>query len=224
MTSDKSIATLRFKWNSSIIKVTVTSISDIEEVSAAINKVKKNTMAIMEPPGIWQNISGNMMNTRPGPSLGDMLKAKTAGIMAIPAIKAKTVSEMAVSDDVLSILSFFFTYDEYVSIVPQPILKEKNACPRAFINVSPVIFEKSGLKRKEIPSDAPGNVTERIAIIIIIKNNTGIIIFENFSIPFLIPPSITPPVSSKNINMYIRGSHEDVTILLNMFVADSPSI
>ena len=45
MTSDKSIATLRFKWNSSIIKVTATSISDIEEVSAAINKVKKNTLA-----------------------------------------------------------------------------------------------------------------------------------------------------------------------------------
>lgn len=41
MTSDKSIATLRFKWNSSIIKVTATSISDIEEVSAAINKVKR---------------------------------------------------------------------------------------------------------------------------------------------------------------------------------------
>lgn len=71
-----------------------------------------------------------------------------------------------------------------MSIVPQPILKEKNACPRAFINVSPVIFEKSGLKRKEIPSDAPGNVTERIAIIIIIKTIQASLSLKTFLFRF----------------------------------------
>ena len=60
-------------------------------------------------PGEFIHTFGDVMNTRPGPSPGLIPNANTAGIIAQPAMMAKTVSATAVSADVFTIFSLLLT-------------------------------------------------------------------------------------------------------------------
>ena len=68
-----------------------------------------------------------------------------------------------------------------------PTDREKNACPNACRNVSPVILEKSGLKKNFTPSKAFGKVSERAIKINNRTNKAGIMILHAFSMPFWMP-------------------------------------
>ena len=75
-----------------------------------------------------------------------------------------------------------------------PRLSEKKPWPMASMNTFPVIFEKSGWKRKDNPALAPGRVKERMARTTRITNSIGISILEYFSMPFCTPLKTTIPV------------------------------
>jgi hypothetical protein len=178
----------------------------------------KNAIAMMEPPGIWAKMCGRVMNTSPGPSEGEIPYANTAGMIARPAIRANSVSNTPVRDDVAMIFSFLLTYDAYVIMVPHPILSEKNAWPSAFSKVSAVTFEKSGLKRNSTPFELPGNKREFTAMATTRIKRRGITIFENFSIPPFIPLITTKQVKQRKSARYISGSHTLDTESVNMVV------
>ena len=104
-------AVFRFSLNSSMAEAMITSITEIDEVRAARSNAKKKRMAMMPPIGNLPKMNGKVVNTRPGPSLGLMPKANTAGMMAQPAISAKAVSASAVCTESERIRSCFFTYE-----------------------------------------------------------------------------------------------------------------
>ena len=108
-TRHSATAALRLRWNSSMQKATMTSSTEMDEVRAASSKARKKKMATMPPAGSWLKIYGSVVKTRPGPSPGLMPKAKTAGMMAQPAISANSVSATAVSVPILTIFSFLDT-------------------------------------------------------------------------------------------------------------------
>ena len=87
----------------------MTSSTEIDEVSAASSSARKKRMATTPPAGIWLKIYGSVVKTSPGPSPGLIPNAKTAGMMAQPAISAKSVSARAVSVPIFTIFSFFLT-------------------------------------------------------------------------------------------------------------------
>ena len=80
-----------------------------EAFKAAMNSIKKNRIARNSPKGIWANMKGNVTNTRPGPSAGEMPNENTAGIIASPAIMANNVSVIAVWAESPTIFSRLFT-------------------------------------------------------------------------------------------------------------------
>ena len=84
------------------------------EVRAATTTVrKKSTLIALPRKGeawpICTKISGRVTKSSPGPDSGSMPLAKTAGIMANPAIIAKTIEEMAVQMPEVIIFSFLLT-------------------------------------------------------------------------------------------------------------------
>ena len=62
------------------------------EVSAAINKIKKNSVPHTKPPPICGNIVGNTTKISPAPALGSAPIAKTMVKIAVPASIAIAVS------------------------------------------------------------------------------------------------------------------------------------
>jgi len=74
---------------------TVASTMEIEEVSAAMESIKKNSAPNSVPNGIAWNANGRLINSSPGPSPGSMPLAKITGKIASPAISATTVSATA---------------------------------------------------------------------------------------------------------------------------------
>ena len=74
----------------------ITSKIETTEVNAAINNKKKNSAPKMTPPGICKKTFGKVMKTNPGPDVGSIPKAKTAGKMASPPNKAIIVSAAAI--------------------------------------------------------------------------------------------------------------------------------
>ena len=69
----------------------------------------KKRMATRLPSGICEKMNGRVLNTRPGPSCGFSPKAKTAGMMAHPAIRANIRSETAMETEDFAIFSLLFT-------------------------------------------------------------------------------------------------------------------
>ena len=67
--------------------------------------------------------------------------------------------------------------------------------------------EKSGLNMKANPADAPGRVTDLMITMVNMINRAGIIILENFSIPFSTPSTTIPAVSPMNKANQNIGSH-----------------
>ncbi|MOA01707.1 hypothetical protein D3C78_1211280 [compost metagenome] len=88
------------------------------------------------------------------------------------------------------------TYEPYVIIVPMPNESEKKACPRATSVASALSLEKSGRKKKDAPSPAPGRVNARIINTISKISMPGINILLNFSIPEDTPLIITAHVQT----------------------------
>ena len=65
--------------NSSIKKLTTTSIRETEEVSAATKSRKKKRIPNSCPPLICEKTAGMVINVRPGPAEGLKPKTKIAG-------------------------------------------------------------------------------------------------------------------------------------------------
>ena len=147
ITKSTTQAHTRLNPFSSTRYATATSSMEMDDVSAATRSARKNSIATKPPAGIWPKTNGRVSKTRPGPDCGLRPKAKTAGIMAMPAMRANIRSETAVAVLWKRMFSFLSTYDAYVIMVPNPRDREKNACPRAAAQAFPVILEKSGLKR-----------------------------------------------------------------------------
>lgn len=97
MTKRIEHAAMRESFFSSTRKATATSSIDMDEVKAATRRAKKKRMATNPPAGICENTYGSVSNTRPGPDCGSSPNAKTAGIMATPAMSANARSETAVA-------------------------------------------------------------------------------------------------------------------------------
>ncbi len=74
---------------------TVASTIEMDEVSAAMESIKKNRIPNRVPKGIAWKASGRLMKISPGPSPGFMPLAKITGKIASPAISATTVSASA---------------------------------------------------------------------------------------------------------------------------------
>ena len=91
---------LRFTFSLSINIATMVSISEIAEVIAARNTIKKNAVPIIVPPGIESNTLGSVTNISPGPCPSALSsppeKAKTAGIIIRPARNAIPVSNISI--------------------------------------------------------------------------------------------------------------------------------
>ena len=91
-----------------------------------------------------------------------------------------------------------------MTIHPIPTESEKKACPTAVNIVSGENASlKSGDKRNLYPAAAFGINATRMAIIIRMINNAGIITFEAFSIPLTTPRMMMRCVSKMNIMVYI---------------------
>ena len=101
------VAGPRFIFNSSTKKATITSKTEIVEVSAATPKRIKNMIEKIVPPVICSKIFGKVINASPGPDSGAILNAKTAGKIAIPAKTATKVSAITTDNAVEARLSFF---------------------------------------------------------------------------------------------------------------------
>ncbi len=96
----------RLTFSSSVTYVIITSKIEITEVKAAINKSKKKRAPKIFPPGICKKTFGNVMNTRPGPAVGSIPNAKTAGKIATPASRAIIVSATAMEQVTVDKFSF----------------------------------------------------------------------------------------------------------------------
>ena len=98
---------------SSVRKATPTSSMEMAEVMAAARMATKNTMEMMaltmgREPAIRLKIKGRVSKTRPGPVPGSIPAEKTAGMMAKPAMTAKSRSAAAVpKPDTIRFSSFF---------------------------------------------------------------------------------------------------------------------
>jgi len=83
-------------------------------------------------------------------------------------------------------------------IADTPILKAKNACPKAVSIVPGFKYDQSGFNKNATPSIAPGKVSERIASAIKRINKPGINTRFAFSMPSETPPLTTQMVISMN--------------------------
>ena len=90
---------------------------------------------------------------------------------------------------------------------PIPRLREKNTCPIALITTCGVSLEKSGRKKNETPSSAPGRVRERTAAAINSTNRAGMRILLIFSIPPEMPRETISTVAAINSRCRMICSH-----------------
>ena len=79
--------------------------------------------------------------------------ANTIGNMIKPANKAIKVSHRTIIIEVLKIDSCSSRYAPYMTTQPMPKLNVKKAWPIATSIVEAVIIEKSGLNKKDTPSE-----------------------------------------------------------------------
>ena len=96
---------------------------------------------------ILQKMKGTVSKIRAGPTPGSIPAAKTAGMTAKPAIRAKRRSKTVVPTPETSMFSLGLMYEEYVRTVPTPSEREKKLCPRAEARALGVSRLKSGLSR-----------------------------------------------------------------------------
>ena len=113
MTTAMTVVPLtRLQWNSSTSVETALSVSAIELVSAANRTSVKNRIPISLPKPMVAKILGIVTNIREGPAFRDCAsppeKAKTAGMIIIPAKIAIAVSKNSTCSVDSSILTSFF--------------------------------------------------------------------------------------------------------------------
>ena len=100
---NKRVAVILFIFKDSINHATPGSISEMDELKAAILKRIKNKVPKNTPRGIELKAIGRVTNTSPGPSEAARPFAKTIGNIAIPASNATPVSKAATDIAVLPI-------------------------------------------------------------------------------------------------------------------------
>lgn len=161
------------------------------DVNVANKNNSKNNARNNCPNGNCEKTDGNTTNNKPGPSAGSYPNAKTTGKIASPARSETNIFIPTTDPAEERRFTSFFKYELYVTIHEKPTAKEKNDCPKAYNTASPVIFEKSGVKKNVTPSQAPSNVSARTTNIKKKINNNGIINRFARSIPFLIPVAMT---------------------------------
>ena len=86
------------------------------------------------------------------------------------------------------------------------ILSEKKACPIAERMTLELSFEKSGLKRKCIPSSEPGIENEQMPNMAMIISNIGIMSLEYLSMPPCTPRTMTQWHISITATMHTSGN------------------
>ena len=67
-----------------------------------------------------------------------------------------------------------------------------------------------------MPAAAPGSVSERMAMAIMMTNSNGIMTFENFSMPFFTPKITIKPVTARKIVWQISGPAVEVEKSVNI--------
>ena len=87
-----------------------------------------------------------------------------------------------------------------------PMESEKKLWPIALMSTFPSIFEKSGLKKKRIPSAAPGIVSDLTQSTTMMTSSSGINILDHFSMPSFTPRATTMAVSARNASWHTTGS------------------
>ena len=108
----------------------------------------------------------------------------------------------------------------------EPSDSEKKACPSAARKVCDVTLDQSGWKRYLMPGPLPGRVMERTAMPMMIRNSSGIITLENFSIPFCTPPNTTPAASARKMVWHRDCRHMEAEKVANIVfkAAGSPLV
>ena len=96
-------ACLRVILKFSIIIVTAGSISEIDDVQAAISSKIKKSVPKRVPPVMLPNATGIVSKIKLGPAPISRALAKTMGKIAMPAIRATIVSEIAMATEVVAI-------------------------------------------------------------------------------------------------------------------------
>ena len=96
-----------------------------------------------------------------------------------------------------------------------PMLSEKKLCPKALRTTAPVIFEKSGMKRKRRPSAAPGRVSDFTHSTTMMTSSRGMSILLQRSMPSFTPRTTTTAVRARNASWQTMGSQGWVTKALN---------
>ena len=103
-TPTRMTAFTRVNFVFDIIASTTPSSILMEEEIAAKNKLKKNTIAIIVPPGILSKMIGIVINRSGGPALTSKPNANTAGMITNDASTAANVSSTSVLIASLGIL------------------------------------------------------------------------------------------------------------------------
>ena len=83
---------------------------------------------------------------------------------------------------------------------------EKKLWPSALMSTRPVIFEKSGRKKKRSPSPAPLRVSDLTQSTISITSSRGISTLDHFSMPSFTPRATTKAVSARKTIWHKMGS------------------
>lgn len=174
----------RFSCFSFVRAATIISSSEKDDVNVANKNNSKNSAKNTDPNGTCSNTCGNTTKSNPGPSVGSMPNANTAGKIASPASNDTTRFKIEMEPADFVKLMSFPKYELYVTMQDKPTHKEKKDCPNAYRTDVPVIALKSGFKKNSIPSVAPSRVKERTTIIKKQINNKGIIYLFARSIPF----------------------------------------
>lgn len=189
------------------MKAIETSAIDMVEVNAAIVSRRKNSEAHSDEAGILANTSGSVTKTNVVPrklssfNPNDVTAGNIINPMMIDTSRSSEETVIAVRVNFVS----FGKYPAYVTNTPIPRLSEKNACPVALIMVSADIFEKSGFKKNDTPSIAPGSDRLTQTRIAKIKNRIGIAILDKRSIPFWTPAMRIAMLEMIMMKVVIRG-------------------
>ncbi len=190
---------------------TLTSSMEMEDVSAAKKRTRKNAVAKIKPPGIAAKAVGRVVNASSAPTVGTRPNEKTTGNITMPDRRAMERSATVITSDDEGIPWSRLMYAPYVSRIPVPTEREKKACPKAAPHRrgSPST-EKSGVKKYPIASENPGSVTPYTASMTRITTETGIRLIDIRSIPFWTPRETTSPVTTAVTMKRNTGSHPEM--------------
>ena len=143
-----TVIVVREIFHFSITAATIISYILNDEVNVANKNKIKNSAKKISPNGICENAAGNTINSNGGPLDTSKSNAKTTGKIASPAKNETKILNPTTEPAEFGKLTSFFKYELYVTKHEKPTASAKNDWPSAYKIDSPVIFEKSGYKKK----------------------------------------------------------------------------